>query len=137
MDKVVVIGSVTSTKALLEKLIEYGFDIKAVFGYQPEDITNISGYVSFAGICKEYGIMYVPFVNINDSENIDILKSIRPDIIFAVGFSQLLMPEILSLPSKGIVGFHPTLLPKGRGRGPIAWLVLREEFACKFIYFIF
>ena len=81
MDKVVVIGSVTSTKALLEKLIEYGFDIKAVFGYQPEDITNISGYVSFAGICKEYGIMYVPFVNINDSENIDILKSIRPDII--------------------------------------------------------
>ena len=52
MDKVVVIGSVTSTKALLEKLIEYGFDIKAVFGYQPEDITNISGYVSFAYMTK-------------------------------------------------------------------------------------
>lgn len=27
----------------------------------------------------------------------------------------------------GIIGFHPTMLPKGRGRAPIAWSVLERQ----------
>mgnify|MGYP007112266218 CR=1 FL=1 len=63
-------------------MIEHGFAIEAVFGYTPQDTTNVSGYVSFESICKENGIRFIPFVNINDDGNLDIIASIKPDIIF-------------------------------------------------------
>ena len=31
------------------------------------------------------------------------------------------------MPKLGCIGFHPTLLPKGRGRAPLAWLILKEK----------
>ncbi len=30
--------------------------------------------------------------------------------------------EVIAIPRLGAVGFHPTLLPAGRGRAPLAWL---------------
>jgi methionyl-tRNA formyltransferase len=49
------------------------------------------------------------------------------DVIFAVGFSQLLKEDWLTLAKHGCIGFHPTKLPMGRGRAPIAWLILEGK----------
>ncbi|MGN6602888.1 MAG: methionyl-tRNA formyltransferase, partial [Ginsengibacter sp.] len=65
---------------------------------------------------------------INDKQNVRILRELQPDIFFAVGLSQLISNEMLSIAKLGNIGFHPTLLPKGRGRAPIAWLILRETY---------
>lgn len=127
MYKIIVIGSVSSTEALILKLIEYNFNIVGVFGFAPKNTKIISGYKSFEQLCSENKLHYIPYTDINDEYNIRLIKNLQPDIIFAVGFSQLLKKEILKIPKKGVVGFHPTLLPKGRGRAPIAWLVLREQ----------
>lgn len=125
MYKVIVIGSVGSSRLTLLKLVEKGFNVIGVFGLELDDVSSVSGYFSMENICIEHDINYYPFKKIIDQE--DVIKELSPDIIFAVGISQLISKEILNIPSKGTVGFHPTLLPEGRGRAPLAWLVLKSR----------
>lgn len=45
----------------------------------------------------------------------------QPDICFCIGWSFLLPKQILDIPKHGVVGYHPALLPRNRGRHPIIW----------------
>lgn len=49
------------------------------------------------------------------------VEQLDVDVIFCFGWSHILPVDILKLPPRGAVGFHPSLLPKGRGRHPIIW----------------
>ena len=51
-------------------------------------------------------------------------RSLAPDAIFVVGWSQLVREELLALARRGVFGMHPTLLPRHRGRAPIPWAIL-------------
>lgn len=53
------------------------------------------------------------------NEEKDLLKKLSPDLIIMCGWRQIINKNILSIPRKGIIGFHPTLLPYGRGPAPI------------------
>lgn len=72
----------------------------------------------------DLGIPVIEVENIND--NIKLIKEIDPDIIFACGWRQIITKEILEIPSEGIIGFHPTLLPFGRGPAPIINSILLD-----------
>jgi len=61
--------------------------------------------------------------NINEEE--DLLRTISPDVLMMCGWRQFIKNNILKLPKKGMVGFHPTLLPKGRGPAPIINTILQ------------
>lgn len=125
--KVGIIGSVGSSLLTLKKLIEYHFDIAGVWGYEPASILNVSGYQSMRQLAEDNHLLYYPFVKVNA---LDIKKQIRDanlDICFVVGLSQLIDNDIIKSPRYGCVGFHPTKLPHGRGRAPIAWLVMNEK----------
>lgn len=52
-------------------------------------------------------------------EAVPHLRRLKPDIIFIVGWRERISNEILGIPERGVVGFHPTLLPYGRGSAPI------------------
>jgi len=125
--KIVLAGAVSSTLTTLKKLIEHKMEVVGVLGYEPESTRNVSGYSLLQPIARANNIAYMPFSKINDAKVVQQLKNWQPDIIFIVGLSQLVKDEILSIPPKGIIGFHPTALPKGRGRAPIAWAVLKEK----------
>jgi methionyl-tRNA formyltransferase len=53
----------------------------------------------------------------------DDIKKINPDYIFVAGWSGLLNGTLLSLGASGTVGFHPSMLPKDRGRSVLAWQI--------------
>jgi len=55
----------------------------------------------------------------NINECFEVLKKILPDMIIMCGWRQIIDKKILDIPKKGFIGFHPTLLPKGRGAAPI------------------
>ena len=120
--KIILIGSVTSSMATLEILIEHNMSPVAVFGYEPAGNETVSGYVHLQEVCARVDITYHGFRRINECYN--QLAGYEPDLIFAVGLSQLISKEILDLPALGVIGFHPTSLPAGRGRAPIAWIIL-------------
>jgi len=61
------------------------------------------------------------------NENADLIKGLSPDLIIVCGWRQLISEDILSIPARGVVGFHPTMLPYGRGPAPIINTILKGE----------
>ncbi|MFV0224099.1 formyltransferase family protein [Empedobacter falsenii] len=126
MYRILVIGAVNTTKHTLNQLYKFGFDIVGVLGHEPMKKDLVSGWVDLKQLASELNLPYKGFKKINDLENIEWAKAKQPDIIFAVGFSQLMSDYWLNMPTLGCIGFHPTYLPKGRGRAPLAWITLEQ-----------
>jgi len=95
-----------------------------VLGLASEAAHDVSGYAYLGELAKSAKIPYAEFHRINDSLVLETVRGWQPDILFVVGLSQLVKNDLLAIPKLGCVGFHPTALPRGRGRAPVAWLVL-------------
>ena len=122
--KIGLIGSVGSSYRILEDLLAHGMDLSAVWGYEPASVRNVSGYRGLSGISERNGIPYHAFERVNGTEVKEQVRRSGVELLFVVGLSQLVDGELLAIPRYGCVGFHPTRLPQGRGRAPLAWLVL-------------
>ena len=124
--KMVFIGGVKFSHAILETILKEGFAVDTVFSYDESKEKNFSDYISFDQITKKHKIKHVKVMNINDIENIELIKKIQPDLILVMGWSQLLKEKLLKIPYIGVIGSHPTELPKYRGRAPIPWTILKD-----------
>src|SRR3569833_1189552 len=127
MIKIALAGAVNSTLATLEKFIEHKMNVVSVLGYEALEGEIVSGLADLKPLCIKFGLPFKSFHKINSDDVIEHLKNASPDVLFVVGLSQLVSQQILDIPKFGSVGFHPTALPRGRGRAPIAWLVLEEK----------
>jgi methionyl-tRNA formyltransferase len=78
-------------------------------------------------LCEQYRIPSYKFKNINEEENIRKIKEYQPDYVFVIGLSQIISEELISIPTKGCIGAHPSLLPIGRGRASIPWAILNDQ----------
>lgn len=62
-----------------------------------------------------------------DPEFIGKLASLAPDLIVVIAYGKILPASILSIPKKGCVNVHASLLPKYRGAAPINWAIINGE----------
>lgn len=124
--KTIVIGAVNSTKTLIEEMLKLDISINMVFSLDDAIAKDVSGYSPLHEFAEEKGIPYKKYKKINDDENIAIMRKIKPDYIFAIGFSQLVSKKILDIPRYGVIGMHPAPLPKYRGRAVIVWQILEN-----------
>lgn len=81
---------------------------------------------------KEYAIehnieVYQPEKIKNNTEFINKIKELNPDIICVVAYGKILPKEILDIPKYGCINVHASLLPKYRGAAPIQWAVLNGD----------
>jgi len=115
-------------------------DLRIVFLGNPE-----IGIKVYQGLIKKIRIKIIAFITYEISKELKILskqmrfklikvpkynlkkyfstvKFLRPDLIFEYGWSEILDQRFLALCP--IIGQHPSLLPKRRGRAPITWAIL-------------
>jgi methionyl-tRNA formyltransferase len=52
------------------------------------------------------------------------VRELGPDISVVVAYGQILKPEVLSLPPRGSINIHASLLPELRGAAPIHWAII-------------
>jgi len=57
------------------------------------------------------------------------LTGLQADVGVLASYGQLVRREVLAVPTHGVLGVHPSLLPKYRGAAPIAWAILNGETA--------
>ena len=117
--KILFIGAVEFSYKSLEKLIELNAEI---VGVCTKKVSNFnSDFADLTPLCNKVNIPLRYVDDVNSIESIEWIKGLKPDIIFCFGWSSLIKKDLLNLPQMGIVGYHPALLPKNRGRHPIIW----------------
>ena len=57
----------------------------------------------------------------------ELFAALRPEVGVVVAYGQLIRRELFDLPAHGMLGVHPSLLPRYRGAAPIAWTLLNGE----------
>lgn len=126
---IVFMGTPDFSVPCLQRLIDDGHTVSAVFT-QP-DKPKGRGHHMMPPPVKELAIKYdIPVyqpVKLRNSDALDILKDINPDLIIVVAFGQILPKDILELPKYGCINIHASLLPAYRGAAPIQWCVLNGE----------
>lgn len=55
------------------------------------------------------------------------LESLAPEAVIVVGYGRLIPSWMLSLPRRGNINLHGSLLPKYRGAAPIQWAIAEGE----------
>jgi methionyl-tRNA formyltransferase len=113
--------------AALRGVLETGFRVEAVVTLKPHLAAKRSGAGDYAALCREFGVPLYEVANINDEEALTLLRGLRLDVVFVIGWTQIVRREALSLARVGMIGAHASLLPHNRGRAPVNWAIIRGE----------
>jgi len=124
--KIIVIGGMTLTVAVIETLCKIGVHPIAAVGY-PIKFESRSNYESLQNAAKRYKIPLLESEDINGSAVKTFISRFSVDWLVVAGWSQLLRKEILDIPLFGTLGFHMSKLPEGRGRAPVAWTLIKNR----------
>jgi methionyl-tRNA formyltransferase len=122
--KTILIGSVESSKIVLEEMIAQHFPPEMVFSLDEQYSAEVSGYFPIHEIAEKNNIPCRKFKKINDLEHTNTIVELKPDYIFVIGLSQLVSKKLIQSAKLGTIGFHPTPLPKYRGRAAVVWQIL-------------
>lgn len=119
------VGTVVSTRVALDGLASVGQQPLAVVTLPPERSTRHSDYVDLGPDARAMGIEVIYAVDINAPEVLEALARLDLDFLFVIGWSQLCGRDLLGLPRSGTIGFHPSALPKNRGRAVVPWTIIQ------------
>lgn len=108
----------------LEAAASAGAEIVGVVTLPGPSDPNRSGQCSFDDTAARFGATLHETGDVNSDETLAFVGSLEPDLIFVVGWSQLVRDPFIALAREGVFGMHPTLLPRHRGRAPIPWAIL-------------
>jgi methionyl-tRNA formyltransferase len=132
MNNFIFFGSPLFSKIVLEKIIENGFVPKALV-CNPDKPTGRKKIITPPEtkklILEKYlnkKIKILQPEKLNQEFINEILK-INPSFAIVCAYSKILNKEVLNLFPKGILGVHPSILPKYRGPAPIQWTILNGE----------
>jgi len=127
--KVCLIGCVEFSKYALLKLIEIEKEeVIELVGVVTKRTSKFnSDFVDIAHAIRELNSGYSEDIihYYQDSDSlVEFLQSVKADVVYCFGWSNLLTEGVLNAAPKGVIGFHPALLPMNRGRHPIIWALV-------------
>jgi methionyl-tRNA formyltransferase len=108
----------------LEAAADEGAEIVGVVTLPGPIDPSRSGQCSFDDVAARLGAELVETCDVNSEGTVDAVRALDPDLIFVVGWSQLVREPFISHAREGVFGMHPTLLPRHRGRAAIPWAIL-------------
>jgi len=118
--KALLIGCVMSSERALNTLLACdGIEIVGVVTRRASSFNTDFRDLALIGTANDIPVF---FADEADTEEMTAwIAAHAPDIVFCIGWSYLLGQDILDIPAHGVIGYHPALLPRGRGRHPIIW----------------
>ena len=130
MLKILFIGTPDFAQESLKSIYDAGFEIIGVVT-NPDKPKGRGMKLAYSPV-KEYALeknlkIYQPIKIKNNTEFLDEIKTLAPDVICVVAYGKILPKEILEIPKLGCINVHGSLLPKYRGAAPIQWAVLNGD----------
>lgn len=130
MLNVLFMGTPDFARDSLEAVYNSGYNILGVV--TNPDKPKGRGMKMVSSPVKEFALekglkVYQPVRVRNNTEFIEEIKKLKPDVICVVAYGKILPKEILDIPEKGCINVHGSLLPEYRGAAPIQWAVLNGD----------
>jgi methionyl-tRNA formyltransferase len=122
--KIAFIGQQDFAKAVLEAFHARGDEIAGVFcapekeGARPDALRVAA---------QEKNLKVFQFKSLREKEAMDAMKSLDADIGIMAFVLQFAPQDFVSIPKKGTIQYHPSLLPKYRGPSSINWPIIRGD----------
>lgn len=128
--KIVFMGTPDFAKESLEAIYNSGNEVLAVV--TNPDKPKGRGMKMIASPVKEFALeknlkIYQPTKVRNNTEFIEEIKTLNPDLLCVVAYGKILPKELLDIPKYGAINVHGSLLPEYRGAAPIQWAVLNGD----------
>lgn len=122
--RILVIGQAAFGQDVFNKLREAGEEVVAVAA----PAQSLSGRPDrLHAAADEAGVPAVETSGLRDPEVQRRLRETGPDLGVMVYVSDLIPVEVLELSRHGTIQYHPSLLPKHRGRSSINWAIIQGE----------
>jgi methionyl-tRNA formyltransferase len=110
----------------LEALLGQGI-VSAVITLAPEAAAKRSAVADYGRLCARFGVQLHEVADINHEASVRLLESLDLDLLFVIGWSQILRPPALRAIRGGVIGAHASMLPRNRGSAPINWAIINGE----------
>ncbi len=128
--RIVFMGTPEFAANSLRKLVENGYNVIGCFT-NPDKQSGRGMKFKYSEV-KEYALskdipVYQPPKLRNNTEVLDILHELSPDVIVVVAYGKILPKEILEFPKYGCINVHGSLLPNYRGAAPIQWSIINGD----------
>ncbi len=125
---IVFMGTPEFAVAILDKLIENNVEVKAVVT-APDKPAGRGQKIHMSAVKQcalKHNLDVLQPTSLKDESFIGELKSYRADLFVVVAF-RMLPESVWSLPPKGTINLHASLLPQYRGAAPINWAIINGE----------
>ncbi len=117
--RVAIIGQAAFGEAVLKKLAVSGEEIVAAFFEREGDPLFV--------LAQQRGIPAFRTQELRKPDFLPTYAALKPDIN-VMAFVTVIIPEsVLNLPPRGTIQYHPSLLPRYRGRSAINWPIINGE----------
>ena len=122
--KIAIIGQQDFGKAVLDAFLARGDQVAGVF-CAPEKEGAKADLLKVGA--QEKGIKVFQFASLRNKEAQDAMRSLGADLGVMAYVLQFAPQEFVTIPKKGTIQYHPSLLPKYRGPSSINWPIIRGD----------
>lgn len=122
--RIFVIGQAAFGQDIFNKLREAGEEIVAVAA----PAQSLSGRTDrLRAAADEAGTPAFETAKLKEAETQEKLRALDPELGVMVYVNDIISEDVLNLPRHGTIQYHPSLLPKHRGRSSINWSIIQGE----------
>lgn len=131
--RIAMMGTGTFAEPTCEALLAaFGSEVVGLVTQPERDAGNKRGSTrqtgkGMAAIAHEKGVAVAQPESINTPEGLEKLRTMRPDLLVVAAYGQILSKDVLSIPTRGTINVHASLLPRYRGAAPVAYAILGGE----------
>ncbi len=121
-NNIVYMGSPEFTLPVLESLLKMGNDIVGVYT-QPDKVMGRGLRYQQSAVkqlAEQKELRVIQPKSLKSEVVKTELKELSPDVIVIAAYGQILPKDVLTIPNRGCINIHPSLLPRHRGPSPVA-----------------
>lgn len=122
--RIILIGQAVFAEKTLDKLVNNGEEVVAAFC--PPDAPG-GKFDPVKQRALQLGIPVHQYKSLKGPEVLEKFVALQADLVILAFVTQIVPPPVFNAPQRGSICFHPSLLPKYRGRSAINWALIKGE----------
>ncbi len=122
--RIAIVGQQDFGRAVLEAFLARGDEVAGVFCAPEKPGAKADALKSAA---QEKGVKVFQFASLKSEEAKTALRGLNTELAIMAFVLQFAPQDFVSIPKRGTIQYHPSLLPKYRGPSSINWPIIRGE----------